>query len=60
MKQKLKDNYEYTEFCKFLVAEKSEKSNRLLEKLKSLNKNDSTEYINFKTELQFKLFLQAF
>jgi archaellum biogenesis protein FlaJ (TadC family) len=56
----LKDNYEYTQFCNYLSAQKSIKANRMLEKLKSLDQEDIEEYIQFKAKLQFNLLLQSF
>jgi hypothetical protein len=56
----LKNNYDYTQFLKFLESEGSEKAQKMLDKLNSLDQTDSQEYAHFKADLLYKIFLQVF
>lgn len=56
----LKTNYDYTLFLEFLKKDGSEKAQKMLTKLESLDQTDFQEYAHFKANLLHKLFLQVF
>ena len=56
----LKHNYDYTQFLEFLKHDGSEKAQKMLSKLESLDQTDSQEYAHFKANLLYKLLLQVF